>query len=135
MSQNNNTANGMVRICRHPGDYEGGPFPADQISNVHWGCVSGGVHRQQNGFSLYGYAPYEDVMDIVACSGRHNFGYNDMKICITAAHNKDKDFSHTGKIIGSFSDCHVTAFLQVISVCTIGLIQNADAVLEMCDHG
>ena len=50
MSQNNNTANGMVRICRHPGDYKGGPFPAYQISNVHWGCVSGGVHRQQNGF-------------------------------------------------------------------------------------
>lgn len=89
MSQNNDTTSGMVLICRHPGDYEGGPFPADKISNVHWGCVSGGVNRRQNGFSLYGYAPYEDVMDIVACSGRHNFGYNDMKICITAANNKD----------------------------------------------
>ena len=89
MSQNNDKATGMVLICRHPGDWRCGAFLADQISNVRWDCISGGVNRPQNGFSLYGYVPYELAMDIVACSGRHNFGGNDIKICITAAGNKD----------------------------------------------
>lgn len=89
MNQCKDTPSGLVLICRHPGDYECGPYMADKISGVHWDCVSGGINRRQHGFSLYGYVDYEDAMDIVACSGRHNFGYNEMKICITASANKD----------------------------------------------
>lgn len=89
MNKNTDATKGLVCICRSPGDYEGGPYPAEKIKNIHWGCVSGGVYKRQNGLSLYGYAPYEEVMDIVACSGCHDFGYNDMKICVTATGNKD----------------------------------------------
>lgn len=28
--------------------------------------------KVQKGYSLYGYIPYSDTMDIVACSGRHD---------------------------------------------------------------
>ena len=80
---------GMVIIYRHSGDYQGSEYAADKIKNVHWGRVSGGVKKAQNGFSLYGYIPYSDAMDIVACSDRHDYGYNDAKICITATTNKD----------------------------------------------
>ena len=80
---------GLVIICRHPGDYETAAIDAAKISGVHWSCISGGIRKRQAGRSLYGYIPYEDAIDLVACSGRHNFGYNDAKICITASYNKD----------------------------------------------
>lgn len=82
--------NEMVIICRSPGDLEGGPYEASRIENVHWGRCSGGVNRIQSGWSLYGYIPYEDAEKVVACSGRHNFGYNVSKICITASDNTDR---------------------------------------------
>lgn len=87
MSDNN--IKGMVLICRSPGAYNCAVFDAAKIQGIHWGCVSGGFQRIQNGWSLYGYIPYEDAMDLGLCSGRHNFGYNDAKICITATGNKD----------------------------------------------
>lgn len=79
----------VVYISRHPGDYTGGEYDASKINRVHWGRTSGGVHKLQSEYSLYGYVPYADAMDIVACSGRHDFGYNDMKICIVGVNNKD----------------------------------------------
>ncbi len=86
MDNKNNT----VIICRRPGDYEGGLYDASKIKNIHWGRCSGGVNRLQNGWSLYGYIPYEDAEELVACSGRHNFGYNDAKICVVASTNADR---------------------------------------------
>ena len=80
---------GKVLICRQPGDWRGGAYEAGKIKGVKWDCVSGGVFKRQNGWSLYGYIPYEDAMELVACSGVHNYGYNPAKICITASGNKD----------------------------------------------
>lgn len=82
--------NEMVIICRSPGKYKDALYAASKIERVHWGRCSGGVNRLQNGWSLYGYIPYEDAEELVACSGRHNFGYNEAKICIVASCNADR---------------------------------------------
>ena len=78
---------GKVVICRMPGGRDAGEYKTRKIHGVHWSQQSGGVHKVSGCYHLYGYAPYSEVKDIVDCSGMHDFGYNDMKICILKSHN------------------------------------------------
>lgn len=78
-----------VIICRSCGDYAQDEVDAELIDNVHWDKISGGVHKRQSGYSLYGYIPYDMAEKLsIKCSGRHNWGYNDAKVCIQASNNK-----------------------------------------------
>lgn len=81
-----------VVICRSPGDWRKDLFDATKINNPSWGSCSGGVHRYQSGSSIYGYIPYDDVPDGVACSGRHSFYGHDAKMCICKSHNRYEEF-------------------------------------------
>lgn len=88
-----------VFITRHPSDYCGDEISIDQISGVKWDCISGGVNRKQSGYSLYGYIDYSLAKDLVNCSGRHDFGYNSAKICISATSNNCPKYIEGYKIL------------------------------------
>ena len=55
------------------------------ISCPTWDNVSGGYHRRQSGYSLWGYVSYDEYEDKVNCSGRHSGHDNDMKVLICRA--------------------------------------------------
>ena len=88
-----------VIICRGISNYRCAEYDADKISNVHWDNISGGVNRRQAGYSLYGYIPYEDAAELIDCSGRHNYGYNDAKVCIRASDNKSERYQDGYKLL------------------------------------
>lgn len=79
-----------VCITRSPRDFISGEISVSAISGVKWDNISGGVKRNQSGYSLYGYIDYESAKELVKCSGMHNYGNNEAKICIPASANKDK---------------------------------------------
>lgn len=80
----------VVMISRAPSDHKCGEIKVTEIRNVQWDDTSGGVHQTQGGYSLYGYIPYGKGKELVACSGRHDRGYNDIKICIPKSKNRDE---------------------------------------------
>lgn len=80
-----------VCITRSPRDFISGEISVSAISGVKWDNISGGVKRNQSGYSLYGYIDYESAKKLVKCSGMHNYGNNEAKICIPASANKDKE--------------------------------------------
>ena len=51
------------------------------------------------GYSLYGDVAYKVAARLVKCSGRHDYGYNDAKICIPAIPNKNGKFKEGYKIL------------------------------------
>ena len=82
----------LVRICRQIDSYVCAEYPAERIQNVKWDNISGGVNKKQAGYSLYGYIPYKEAAKLIDCSGQHDFGYNDAKVCIRAIDNKDPSY-------------------------------------------
>lgn len=81
-----------VFITRHPQDYIGGEISISKIRDVKWDSISGGVKRKQNGYSLYGHIDYNIAKNIVNCSGFHDYGYNDAKICIPYSKNNCPEY-------------------------------------------
>lgn len=89
-----------VIISRHPNNYtKQAAFPISEIDGVRWDNISGGVHRRQSGYSLYGYADYDSVKDLINCSGRHTGRGNYIKICIPATPNKVSPYNKAYKIL------------------------------------
>lgn len=72
-------------------------YPIADIRNIKWDNISGGIHIRQAVWSLYGYIPYENADKLDLNSGRHNWGYNDTKICICASDNKEEPYLSTYK--------------------------------------
>ena len=78
-----------VFICRTINRTEDGvAISISEISGVHWDNISGGVHRRQAGYSLYGYIDYDLAYEFGLCSGRHSYYREDAKICIPNSCNK-----------------------------------------------
>lgn len=77
----------------HGSDQYGTYINIDKISGVHWDSVSGGVHQRQNGYSLYGYIDYHTYKAELKCSGRHDYGYNDMKVLIPKVTRDDPTYA------------------------------------------
>ncbi len=79
-----------VEVCRSVGGrYASAIIDAEEIIGVKWDNVSGGIHKKQNGYSLYGYIPYSRAVELgLDCSGMHDRGYNDAKICIPESINR-----------------------------------------------
>lgn len=72
-----------IYIQRGHGSNQPGCFvPLKDLHGVRWDNESGGIHRRQRGYSLYGYVNYKDFKNILKCSGEHDYGYNDMKVLI-----------------------------------------------------
>ena len=89
----NNDEQGYVIICRQPGDtLNKAPYYSAWIEGIHWDNVSGGVHKRQSGYSLYGYIPYSHAKELVSCSGEHDYRDNMAKICICASDNKEEPY-------------------------------------------
>ena len=70
----------------------GGFIDINEIFEVRWDNVSGGIHRYQNGYSLYGYIDYHSYQSLVKCSGKHDRGYNNMKVLIPRVSKKDPTY-------------------------------------------
>lgn len=81
-----------VWICRQPGNQYGGEYEVSKIWNPHWDTVSGGVHSRSGSYHLFGYIPYSDAKNLVKCSGRHDYGSNDAKICILKSSNSCPEY-------------------------------------------
>ncbi len=82
-----------VIIVRNPQSYtKSSPIDINKISQIRWDSVSGGVHAIQGWYSLYGYIDYSLAMELVDCSGDHNYGYNGAKICIPEGLNKNPPY-------------------------------------------
>ena len=82
----------LVAISRGPQSTMVSEIDIKYISNIHWGYVSGGYKKKTGYALLYGMIPYEMAMKLVDCSGMHNFGGNDAKICIEERYNKDERY-------------------------------------------
>lgn len=81
-----------VVISRTPYDDESGEISIEKIWDVKWDSISGGVNRKQTGYSLYGYIDYALAAEKVKCSGKHNFGKNSAKICISKSKNRSAEY-------------------------------------------
>ena len=82
-----------VIIVRNPQSYtKSSPIDINKISQIRWDSVSGGVHAIQGWYSLYGYIDYSLAMELVDCSGDHDYGYNGAKICIPEGLNKNPPY-------------------------------------------
>lgn len=81
-----------VLIKRNVGSFNVGEIDVDEIRGVHWDNFSGGVHRRQAGYSLYGYIDYDLACELVDCSGSHSFYHNDAKIMIPTSINKKEPY-------------------------------------------
>ncbi len=80
-----------VRIKRHRNDDMRDEVYENSISNARWDIVGGGIQLYSKMPVLYGYIPYELAKDLdISISGRHDFGYNDAKICMIPADNLGK---------------------------------------------
>ncbi len=89
-----------VWFSRDPYSNKGNEYPAEKITGVRWDKVSGGLHKHQSGYSLYGYIPYKDVAELLSdCSGQHDFGDNDGKICIPASPNRKPEYRDGYKML------------------------------------
>ncbi|MCF2554373.1 hypothetical protein [Faecalicatena contorta] len=88
-----------VFICRSPSDYEGGEIEVSEISGVFWDTVSGGVHKKNGSYSLYGYIDYGLAKKLVKCSGQHDFGWNQAKICIPKGKNNTPKYKSGYEIL------------------------------------
>ena len=103
--ETNDSENLYVIITRQSGSYKSAEICIDDISGVHWDNISGGVRRRQSGYSLYGYIPYKLAVKLeIACSGLHDYGRNEAKICIPALNSKDplykEGYKHLADIAG-----------------------------------
>lgn len=77
----------LVMISRQPST-DGTDYDAEKIIGVRWDNISGGYQKRQAGYSLYGYIPYSEAVELVACSGRHG-GYDNLaKVFIVKPKNK-----------------------------------------------
>lgn len=77
----------MDVIIKRSADGNCAEVNVDVIKNPHWGRVSGGVKKVQNGYSIYGYIPYYLAASLHLASGDHDFGYNNAKIMISKSLN------------------------------------------------
>ena len=78
-----------LKVCikRSPSDFISGEIPVSAISGVKWDNISGGVKRNQSGYSLYGYIDYELTKNC-EMFWNANYGNNEAKICIPASANQ-----------------------------------------------
>ena len=79
-------------ICRHPSDNTINEISISEIGNVHWDNISGGTQNKSGSYSLYGYIEYSLAAKLVKCSGRHDYGYNQAKICIPKRANSSSKY-------------------------------------------
>ena len=82
----------MSKVCiRRQRDGNRDEVFENSISNARWDIVSGGIRIYSKKPILYGYIPYELAKTLnVDLSGRHDFGYNDSKICVIPADNSGR---------------------------------------------
>lgn len=82
-----------VIITRASGDYQTGCVSVEEIYDVKWDNVSGGVKKHSGSYSLYGYIPYKTAIDCgIKCSGRHDRGDNVAKVCIPKSLNQSAEY-------------------------------------------
>lgn len=93
MKTTDDSENLYVIITRQSGNYKQAEICVDDISCVKWSDISGGVQQRQGGNSLHGYIPYKLAAKLdIACSGSHDYGDNEAKICIPAFNLKDPHY-------------------------------------------
>lgn len=82
----------VVKVQRQIGSWMEDIVDVRAINNVCWSRKSGGVGAPEPHFSLYGYIDYSVVKDLnIACSGRHDFGYNNAKVRIMKPKNRSDE--------------------------------------------
>lgn len=72
----------MVFIRRSPNGHDGGLIPLNEIWNIHWDCITGGIAGQLPYMFLMGLISYETACESdVKFSGEHHYE-NGIKVCI-----------------------------------------------------
>lgn len=118
-----------VLIKRNVGSFNVGEIDVDEIRDVHWDNISGGVHRRQAGYSLYGYIDYDLACELVDCSGSHSFYHNDAKILIPSGINKKDPYSEGYEYLLSLAGKKPKSFsLQLVgrssyTPCTVRILK------------
>jgi len=51
-----------VWVTRQYGDYKLAKYYLDEVNNIHWDNVSGGVHKSAPNYSLYGYVSCQGMI-------------------------------------------------------------------------
>ena len=83
----------LVLISRASGDPNTAEISINEIYNVHWDDVSGGIHKVNGYYSLFGYISYDLASSCgISCSGRHSYYHNDVKVCIQFKINQSDEF-------------------------------------------
>ena len=92
-----------VLIKRNADSFKVGEIDAEEIFNVRWDNISGGVNKRQAGYSLYGNIDYDKASDLVACSGRHGFYNSSAKVMIPANLNKEAPYREGYKYLANLA--------------------------------
>lgn len=80
----------LVSVRRHPQDWQTATYRLNDVHNLHWDCVSGGVGRVTSHPALFGYVWCNGaVSGGVAHSCRHGPPPHRIKICLPKVCNKE----------------------------------------------
>lgn len=71
-----------VEITRSHGSLKTSVVNVNELYDPRWGNKSGGYQKKHAGSSLYAYISYRKAMELVDCSGEHDYGKNDVRVLI-----------------------------------------------------
>jgi hypothetical protein len=78
----------IVQVRRQPGDWRLARYELENISNLRWGFVGGGIQRRTQ-WHVYGYVWCNAMIDgRLAHSCRHGPPPHNIKVCITKKYNE-----------------------------------------------
>jgi hypothetical protein len=102
-----------VTIGRSHSDSNRSVISISEITNPLWDNVSGGYHEHHSGYSLYGYIDYALAMELVGCSGTHEYFGNQAKIFIVKPKNKQdpcyEGYQELARLAGEKPSSYTTA--------------------------
>ncbi len=77
-----------------------GSVALNQIRDVRWDCISGGVQAPTPQLFLHGYVRCDEIEGEVAHSCMHGDGPHSIKVCIVKKDNDKKTFNRLIDIAG-----------------------------------
>jgi len=90
-----------VNVRRHAGDWRIATYRIEDLENVHWDTISGGVHRRFPFPLLFAYVWCDRMVDgEVAHSGAHGPCPHRIKVCILKCDNDRETYAYLAKLAG-----------------------------------
>ena len=89
-----------LRVRRQWNDHRTGKVSLDDISDLHWGNVSGGVRVSSPQSFIFGYVSCDMVEDDIAHSCLHGEGPHSIKVCVVKKDNSKEVWDEVNRLAG-----------------------------------